>query len=249
MRVRILVAPASPDAPGDAAVRVLDARRSHHLVRVLRLPAGATIECFDGCGSRFEARIERADPRACTVRLLATIAADVESPLAITLVQGISAPERMDWTVEKAVELGVHAIQPVMSARTQARFDAQRLGRRHEHWARIVEAACAQSGRDRLPALGTPLGFDHWLATTDRSGTRTRIVLDPQPCVRLSTLRPDPGQPVELLAGPEGGLDAAELAAARAAGFQAVQLGPRVLRTETAGLAAIAALQAMAGDF
>lgn len=248
MRPRVLVAAAQADATGEPTVRILDARQSHHLVRVLRLAAGTSVECFDGMGARFDARIERADPKACAIRLLAPTAACTESPLAITLVQGISAAERMDWTVEKAVELGAHAIQPVVCARTQARLDAQRLQRRREHWARIIEAACMQSGRDRLPDLGAPLGFEHWLAATDRRAARTRIVLDPRGAARLASLRLDPAQPVDLLVGPEGGFDAAELEAARAAGFQPVRLGPRVLRTETAGLAAIAALQAIAGD-
>jgi len=249
MRPRVLVAAAQADATGEPTVRILDARQSHHLVRVLRLAAGTPVECFDGNGARFDARIEHADPKACAIRLLAPIAACTESPLAITLVQGISAAERMDWTVEKAVELGAHAIQPVVCARTQARLDTQRLQRRHEHWARIVEAACMQCGRDRLPGLGAPLAFERWLAATDGRTARTRIVLDPRGAVRLASLRLDPAQPVDLLVGPEGGFDAAELEAARAAGFQPVRLGPRVLRTETAGLAAIAALQAIAGDF
>ncbi len=249
MRPRVLIAAAQANAAGEPSIRIVDARQSHHLVRVLRLAAGAPVECFDGRGARFDARIERADPKACAIRLLAPIAACTESPLAVTLVQGISASERMDWTVEKAVELGAHAIQPVVCARTQARLDAQRLQRRHEHWARIVEAACMQCGRDRLPELGAPLEFERWLAATDRTAGRTRIVLDPRAAVPLASLRADLAQPVDLLVGPEGGFDAAEIEAARAAGFQAVQLGPRVLRTETAGLAAIAALQAIAGDF
>ncbi|KAA0218145.1 MAG: 16S rRNA (uracil(1498)-N(3))-methyltransferase [Lautropia sp.] len=249
MRPRILIAATQPDPSGEPAICTLDTRQSHHLVRVLRLTAGAPVECFDGAGARFDARIERADPKACTLRLLGPIAACAESPLAITLVQCISAAERMDWTIEKAVELGAHAIQPVISARTQARLDAQRLARRHAHWARIVEAACMQCGRDRMPELWLPVGFGHWLGAVDRGAARTRIVLDPRGTARLGALRPDPARPLDLLVGPEGGFDAAELEAARAAGFLGVRLGPRVLRTETAGLAAIAALQAIAGDF
>lgn len=249
MRPRILIAAANGPAPIDEALRVLDARQSHHLVRVLRLAAGAPVECFDGQGARFDARIERADAKACVVRLIAPMAAVTESPLAITLVQGISAAEPMDWTVEKAVELGVHAIQPVVTARTPARPDAQRLQRRHEHWARIVEAACMQCGRDRLPALGVPVDFDRWLAGNTPAPGRTRIALDPEGTARLADLGVEGSFAIDLLVGPESGLSPAELQAARAAGFRAVRLGPRVLRTETAGPAAIAALQALAGDF
>lgn len=249
MRPRILIAAANGPAPVDEAIRVLDARQSHHLVRVLRLAADAPVECFDGQGTRFDARIERADAKACTVRLIAPIASVTESPLAITLVQGISAAERMDWTVEKAVELGVHAIQPVVTARTPARLDAQRLQRRHEHWARIVEAACMQCGRDRLPVLGVPVEFDRWLAGTAPAPARTRVALDPEGTARLADLGVERSFSIDLLVGPESGLSPAELQAACAAGFRAVRLGPRVLRTETAGPAAIAALQALAGDF
>ncbi|MCO5107693.1 MAG: 16S rRNA (uracil(1498)-N(3))-methyltransferase [Burkholderiaceae bacterium] len=249
MRPRILVAAAAEAVADGDRLYQLDARQSHHLVRVLRLAAGAPLECFDGRGRRFDARIERADAKACTVRLLAPIDAATESPLSITLVQCISAAERMDWTVEKAVELGVHAIQPVVSARTQARLDAPRLQSRHEHWARIVEAACMQCGRDRLPALAPPLDFDRWLAAAGPSAGRTRIVLAPDGAARLAELRIDASRGVDLLVGPESGLSAAELERARTAGFRPVRIGPRVLRTETAGLAAIAALQALAGDF
>lgn len=249
MLPRVLISAAATPASVDGSVLVLDPRQSHHLVRVLRLHDGARVECFDGAGARFDARIEHADPKACAIRLGARVAVDTESPLRITLAQGISAAERMDWTIEKAVELGVHAIQPLVSARTQLRLDAPRLQRRHEHWARIVEAACMQCGRDRLPQLAPARSLDQWLADTDRPAARTRIVLAPQATARLSTWHIDRSLPIDVLVGPESGLDPQELERAGAAGFEAVRLGPRVLRTETAGLAAIAALQALVGDF
>ena len=249
MLPRVLISTAGPVAPDDGSIHVLDARQSHHLVRVLRLVDGAPVECFDGAGSRFDARVEHADPKACALRLGARVAVDTESPLRITLAQCISAGERMDWTIEKAVELGVHAIQPLVSARTQARFDEQRLQRRHEHWTRIVESACMQCGRDRLPALAPALGLDRWLGALEPSAPSRRVVLAPQATARLAELRIEPSDSVELLVGPESGLGPEELAGADAAGFSAIRLGPRVLRTETAGIAAIAALQALAGDF
>ncbi|RPH58864.1 MAG: 16S rRNA (uracil(1498)-N(3))-methyltransferase [Burkholderiales bacterium] len=249
MRPRVLIGAAAGESLQGGQLHALDARRSHHLVRVLRLADGAPVECFDGAGARFEARIERADPKACTIRLVTRLDSATESPLRITLVQGISSADRMDWTIEKAVELGVHAIQPLKSAHTQARPDAERTRRRHEHWSRIVEAACMQCGRDRLPVLGHALDFGHWLAAADRSTPRTRLVLASGAPSRLSGLRIDRSLGIELLVGPESGLSAQELASARSAGFEAVQVGPRVLRTETAGLAAIAALQALAGDY
>ena len=249
MRPRILIASAPEQSPANQPLRTLDARQSHHLVRVLRLAAGAEVECFDGAGGRFEALIERPDPKACTIRLTARVDVDTEGALRITLAQGISAAERMDWTIEKAVELGVHAIQPLVTARTQARFDDERLQRRHEHWQRIVESACTQCGRDRLPALAPALGLARWLGALAPSAPGRRAVLAPQASARLAELRIERSAGVELLVGPESGLSEQELASADAAGFVAVRLGPRVLRTETAGIAAIAALQALAGDF
>lgn len=249
MRPRVLIGVSSAEPLQDGRACTLDSRQSHHLVRVLRLAEGSLVECFDGAGGRFEARVERADPKACALRLVTRLESATESPLRITLAQGISAADRMDWTVEKAVELGVHAIQPLVSARTQTRLDAERMRRRHEHWSRIVEAACMQCGRDRLPLLGEPVAFDHWLAMGERSTPGTRLVLAPDAGTRLSAIRVDRSIAIELLVGPESGLTGNELAAARAAGFEAVRVGPRVLRTETAGLAAIAALQALAGDY
>lgn len=232
---------------GDVVELAPDA--SHQLARVLRLRAGEPVQLFDGQGRRFAARVLDADARRCRLRVDGVEAGLPDGPLRITLAQCLSSAEKMDWTIEKAVELGVHAIQPLVSARTQIRLDAPRMRRRHEHWLRIVEAACMQCGRDRLPELAPALDLDHWLALTDRSAARTRIVLAPHATTRLSTLRIDRSLPIDLLVGPESGLSPQEMERARAAGFEAVSLGPRVLRTETAGLAAIAALQALAGDF
>jgi 16S rRNA (uracil1498-N3)-methyltransferase len=155
----------------------------------------------------------------------------------------------MDWTIEKAVELGATTITPLFSNRSQVRLDEDRARRKLEHWRAVAEAACMQSGRDVLPDVAEPSPIARWI---EQAADSLRLVLDPQAatslsaCVRANT----PGRtPICLLAGPESGLDGEELAAARSAGFQAVSLGPRVLRTETAGLAAIAALQALAGDF
>ncbi len=242
----------------------LDARQSHHLVRVLRLGAGAPVECFDGHGTRIHAHIETADAKACVLRIDEHVASDTESPLQITLAQCVSGADRMDWTIEKAVELGVHAIQPLSSQRSQVRLDAERAARRAEHWSRIIEAACMQCGRDRLPRLWPLMTLPRWLegsAADSRIANRAAsdnstfapspldLVLDPTATQPLSALAVDRQRPLRLLVGPESGLTDEELAAARAAGFTPVRLGPRVLRTETAGLAALAALQMRAGDF
>lgn len=246
MRPRVLIGDAAH--PGDEAVR-LDAARSHHLVRVLRLQAGAALECFDGRGGRFEARLDRADPRGCTVRIGARLPSDTASVLRVTLLQCVSGGERMDWTIEKAVELGVHEIRPLLSAHSPQRLDAGRAKRRREHWQRLVEAACMQCGRDALPEVHEPCPLEHWLAGSVRPPGATSIALLPGAGKTLHELALDPGRAVELLVGPESGFTEREAGRAVDAGFHAVRLGPRILRTETAGLAALAAIQTLAGDF
>lgn len=231
-------------APGDRVA--LDERRSHHLVRVLRLRAGERVEAFDGAGSVFAATIAEADPKRSVLLLGERLTRETESPLSITLAQCLSSAERMDWTIEKAVELGARAIVPLESDRSQVRLDASRAARKHDHWLRIVESACAQSGRAWLPALH-PL--ESLRAFVGDGVPGRRLVLAPGASVPLSAAGVARGDSVTLLAGPESGFGEAELALAIAAGFQPVSLGPRILRTETAGLAAIAALQALAGDF
>ncbi len=201
---------------------------------------------FDGQGLRFEATLSVADARQARVVVGPERAPLPESPLRITLAQCVSGAQKMDWTIEKAVELGVAAIQPLLSARSIVRLDAARARRRDEHWQRLIVAACMQCGRDRLPTLEPAIGLNDWLARRDPR--HSAITLSPDARTTLSRLEP-PGDSVDLLVGPESGLDADELRAAAGAGFTAVSMGPRVLRTETAGLAAIAVLQARFGDF
>lgn len=234
-----------PLSPGDTVA--LDADRSHHLVRVLRLATGARIELFDGRGHRFDAVITQADRDACRVAVQSAIGSGTESPLEVTLAQCLSGAERMDYTIEKAVELGVARIVPLASRRSKIRLQADRVDRRLEHWRRIVIAACMQCGRDLLPAIDAPRNLEDWLATgADTPGTR--VVLALEASRRLSEIPLSASSPVTLLVGPEAGFDADEIRVALAAGFQSALLGPRVLRTETAGLAALAVLQARAGD-
>jgi 16S rRNA (uracil1498-N3)-methyltransferase len=219
--------------------------QSHYVARVLRLRPGEALQIFDGLGSRHAAVI--VDPHAKRARLRVGDAqpALADSPLSVTLGQCISSAEKMDWTIEKAVELGVATIQPLISKRTVVRLDAQRAQRRGEHWQRLIVAACMQCGRDRLPSLAPPIELAAWLAAGD-AGT-TAVVLVPGARIRLAGIETR-GASLKLLVGPESGLADEELEAARAAGFVEASLGPRVLRTETAGLAALAVLQAKAGD-
>jgi 16S rRNA (uracil1498-N3)-methyltransferase len=230
--------------PAHAEVR-LDADASHHAVRVLRLRPGATVELFDGAGTRAPATLVDAEPGGATVRVGALCVAGTEAPVRLSLAQAIPSGDRMDWIVEKAVELGVAEVQPLVSQRTLLRLDAARMQRRVEHWRRIVVAACMQCGRDRLPAVHEPLPLTRWLGAADAVERR---LLTPRG-EPMAALGPAPSTGLWLLAGPEGGFTDDEERAARAAGCRPWRLGPRTLRAETAALAALAALQACGGDF
>lgn len=243
---RVLFDPTDAAGAAPGSLVALDERRSHHLVRVLRLKTGESIEACDGLGNRFAATLVEADPKRSVLLLGERQERETESPLAITLAQCLSTAERMDWTIEKAVELGARAIVPLASDRSQVRLDASRAARKHEHWQRIVESACTQSGRAWLPELSPLRTLREFVAQP--AGGR-RLVLAPGSATPLSSAAIGRGSRLVLLAGPESGFSDGELAAATAAGFEPIALGPRILRTETAGLAAIAALQALAGDF
>jgi 16S rRNA (uracil1498-N3)-methyltransferase len=170
-----------------------------------------------------------------------------ESRLEVVLVQGLSSGDRMDFTLQKAVELGVSAIQPVATERSVVKLKDERAQRRVEHWQRLVIAACEQCGRNHIPAVMPVLEFREWIATLVANDD-VRLLLAPAATVALGEL-PAPKGKIVLLAGPEGGLAPAETQIALSRGFQGVRLGPRVLRTETAALAALAAMQARWGDF
>ena len=228
----------------DAEVTLPEAAASH-VARVLRLRAGAPLVLFDGSGADFRGEIVAVEGDRVRVRIGERAAGLRESPLAITLVQAVSRGERMDWTLQKATELGVRRIQPVLSARSVVRLDEQQAGRKLRHWQAIVAGACEQCGRSVLPEVRAPLELSRFLAESSRDGQR--LVLSPGGPASLAGLASASAR-VELLIGPEGGLDDAELDAAGRAGFAPVRLGPRVLRTETAGIVALAVLQALWGD-
>jgi len=224
---------------------VLPESAAYHVARVLRLRAGAPLVLFDGSGSDFRGEIDSIDGDRVAVRVGEAAAGLRESPLAITLVQAVSRSERMDWTLQKATELGVRRIQPVLSSRSVVRLDERQAAKKLRHWQAIVAGACEQCGRSVVPEVGPPLELGPYLSGSPREGQR--LVLSPNGPASLAGL-PSAARRVELLIGPEGGLDDAELEAAGRSGFAPVRLGPRVLRTETAGLVALAVLQALWGD-
>lgn len=222
---------------------------ARHASKALRLREGDALVLFDGTGGEYAASIARIERRGVVADVGERWAIERESPLSITLVQALQAGEKMDLTVQKAVELGVSRIVPVASRRSVLRLSGERAARRVEHWRAVAASACEQCGRNRLPQIEMPVELSRWLGEPSPDGA-LRLMLSPVGARALGQMTaPAPGRPVEILIGAEGGLDAEEAALAEAAGFRPVRLGPRVLRTETAGLAAIAAIQVVWGDF
>ena len=222
----------------------LGASAAAHVARVLRLEAGAELTVFDGRGGEYPATIIEGRGTMLRVRIGARRDVEREAALRITLAQGISRGERMDWVIQKATELGVAAIVPLLTERSVVKLDARQAAKRREHWRGIVVAACEQSGRNRLPEVLAPQALAHWLETAPHDASR--VLLDPTASTGMRELGSCAA--VTVLIGPEGGLSPAERSLALKAGFSPVRLGPRVLRTETAAIAALTALQVLAGD-
>ncbi|MHB0982485.1 MAG: 16S rRNA (uracil(1498)-N(3))-methyltransferase [Thiobacillus sp.] len=218
---------------------------ARHAARALRLAAGDTVILFNGLGGEYSARIERINKDEVAVSVTGFAAIERESRLRVMLAQGISSGERMDYTLQKAVELGVATIQPIAARRSVVKLAGERADKRVAHWQGVVASACEQCGRNQVPVVVPPLTLAHWLG--QRQDGRL-LFLSPLAEARLADL-PQPGAMDCLVAGPEGGFDADEIAALHAAGAIPVRLGPRVLRTETAALAALAAMQTLWGDF
>jgi 16S rRNA (uracil1498-N3)-methyltransferase len=218
----------------------------HHAVRVLRLKVGDALTLFDGLGAEFAAHLEAVDGRAIVARVGAEIRANRESPLSVSVVHGLASSDRMDYAIQKAIELGARAIIPVATARSVVQLDARRGQKRAEHWRSIALASCEQCGRNVVPTIELPREFRAWIA--EPSNAMTRWLLAPG-AVDAMVAVAHPEGPIELLVGPEGGFTDDETAAAVRAGFRPVHLGPRVLRTETAAAAALAAMNALWGDW
>ena len=247
--------------PGTALA--LPANASRH-VQVLRLQPGAPITLFDGRGGEWAAEVQDMGRKSVTVRLLTHAAIERESGCYVTLAPGMPANERMDALVEKATELGVAAVVPLVCERSVLRLVGERADRKATHWQAVAVAACEQSGRNRVPTINPPLALRHWLAALAPLPPQDAATpTEPNPALRLLlSLAPDAAplaqvlaqalsaasapRAITLLSGPEGGLSEAEIAAALACGFVPVSLGPRVLRADTAPLAALALISALA---
>ncbi|WP_313928060.1 16S rRNA (uracil(1498)-N(3))-methyltransferase [Pseudoxanthomonas sp.] len=218
---------------------------ANHLARVLRLPEGDACVLFNGDGHDYDARLTAISKRGVVADIVVARAIDNESPLRVILLQGIARGEKMDLILQKATELGVAAIIPVMAERTEVKLDAERTEKRVAHWRSVIASACEQSGRARLPSLSAPASLAD--AARDVGTGATKLTLDPTGDVALATVEIASGAVVVAI-GPEGGWSPRDRDTLSAAGFTGLRLGPRILRTETAGLAAIAALQSRFGD-
>ena len=228
---------------GRQAVLGPDAAR--HAAAVLRLRAGAPLRVFDGRGGEYRARLVATDRRTAHVELVEPVPGLADSLLPVILALGISRGERMDLAVQKSVELGVARIVPLWTTRGMVRPDAHKPEERVTRWRRIAQGACEQCGRSTLPALEPSRTIEDWLDRRSREGTAIRLSGDSG---RTFASLPSPEPPITLLVGPEGGLDPREAAQADAGGFVAARLGPRIMRTETAAIAAVTAAQLLWGD-
>jgi 16S rRNA (uracil1498-N3)-methyltransferase len=237
-----------PDALTAGADVVLPAQAGEHLTRVLRLEPGAAFTLFNGRGGEYAATLAPPSGKKVVARVLRHENVERESPLDITLLQGVARGERMDLIVQKATELGVTRIAPVLTERSVVKLDAKQRVRKLEHWQAIAVSACEQCGRNRVPVVREPAPLGDAI---DALATGSVCwILAAEGDVSLAAAATGAGQrPIVLLIGPEGGLAENERIFASANGFVACRMGPRVMRTETAGLAALATLQSIAGDF
>lgn len=231
------------DAPLGQGEQVLEGDLAHYISRVLRLGPGAPVQIFNGSGQEWPGEVLEAGKRQVRISLDAPQAGLPESPLQVHLGQAMSRGERMDWAIQKAVELGVAQITPLFSERCEVRLQGERADKRQQHWQQVAISACEQCGRSVVPTVNPPVALTDWLATLN---TDLKLVLHHRTSQSLSSLTPP--QTLGLLIGPEGGLSATEISQAEGAGFHATRFGPRVLRTETAPVVALSIVQQLWGD-
>ncbi len=231
------------DAPLSLGQHELPEAQAHYIGRVLRHAAGDAVQLFDGSGQEYLGALIEVGKKAVRVELREQLAGQAESPLRIHLGQGLSRGERMDWAIQKATELGVSEITPIVSERCEVRLKDERADKRLAHWRQVAISACEQCGRSVLPLIHPPITLAEWQGHVQ---AELKLVLHPVAAPLESHARP---HSLAFLIGPEGGLSEAEVEQAKAAGFHAARLGPRVLRTETAPVVALAVAQQLWGDF
>lgn len=231
------------DAPLSLGEHELPETQAHYIGRVLRMAEGDALQVFDGSGTEFRGTLVEVGKKRVRVQLNESFAGQEESPLRIHLGQGLSRGERMDWAIQKATELGVGEITPIFSERCEVRLKDERADKRLLHWRQVAISACEQCGRSRVPVIHPPVLLADWIKQTEAD---LKLVLHPVAQPLESHAKP---QTLAFLIGPEGGLSDAEVEQAHSAGFLPARLGPRVLRTETAPVVALAVAQQLWGDF
>ena len=224
----------------------LSPQNSHHLARVLRARPDTPVQLFNGDGRQYDGKLIAVDNRHCKVKIESVSPCHTESPVQITLLQGLSRNDRMDACLQKSTELGVNRFVPVMCNRSKYKTDAKRMQKKMQHWRQVIISACEQSGRCCLPELCEPLALAPALQSTP---AQCRLILTPDaPVTLVEQLMTNPQSEIAVAIGPESGFDEQERQQAEQAGYTAVSFGPRILRTETAGPAVITAIQTLVGD-
>ncbi|OOE82264.1 16S rRNA (uracil(1498)-N(3))-methyltransferase [Salinivibrio siamensis] len=241
MRIPRIYHPTPLPSQGDVT---LSGEAANHLGRVLRMQPEQPILLFDGSGAQFPAMLTEVSKKQVVATITACESHSVESPLDFELGQVISRGEKMEFTIQKSVELGVNTITPLLSARCGVKLNAERLEKKRQQWQKIAIGACEQSGRNVVPTINPVINLDTWC---QQAFDGLKLNLHPRAPYSINTL-PDAPYKLRLLIGPEGGLSDDEIAMTREHGFEEILLGPRVLRTETAALTAITALQVRFGD-
>ncbi|UFH49685.1 16S rRNA (uracil(1498)-N(3))-methyltransferase [Pseudomonas sp. KNUC1026] len=231
------------DLPLSLGDHPLPEAQAHYIARVLRLAEGDALQLFDGSGQEYRGTLLEVGKKHVTVRLIEQLAGQPDSGLHVHLGQGLSRGERMDWAIQKATELGVAEITPIFSERCEVRLKDERADKRLAHWRQVAISACEQCGRSSVPVIHPPLLLEQWLGQTEAD---LKLVL--HPVAEPLASHPRPGR-LAFLIGPEGGLTEQEVVQAQAQGFHPARLGPRVLRTETAPVVALALAQQLWGDF
>lgn len=231
------------DAPLSLGEHDLPEAQAHYIGRVLRMAPGDAVQLFDGSGQEYLGELLEVGKKSVRVTLAQALPGQAESPLHVHLGQGLSRGERMDWAIQKATELGASVITPIVSERCEVRLKDERADKRLAHWRQVAISACEQCGRSTVPTIHSPVLLADWLKARDEA---LKLVLHPVAEPLISHARP---ASLAFLIGPEGGLSEVEVEQAKAAGFHAARLGPRVLRTETAPVVALAVAQQLWGDF
>ena len=235
-----------PGAAASGEVITAAGQAAHHVIQVLRLRPGAAVRLFNGNGPEWEAILLEGNRSRIRLEVGAAVETISEPSLSITLAQGIARNDRMDFILQKSVELGINRVQPLWMQRCQSRVSGERLGRRLSHWRGVIISACEQSGRSILPELHEPEEYTAWINRKNHSSLL--LMLQPDSARTLHDL-PSPENDIVILVGPEGGLNTEEQRLAEASGYTGIRLGQRILRTETAALSALAAMHSLWGDF